>query len=206
MPDGVQAVTAWLQECGQLFDSRVEELNELDRLIGDGDHGTNMRRGFEQAGALSMDAQRSAGEALRQVGMALVSTVGGASGPLFGSFFLRVGASWPSPRTTNGLASALEAGLGGVVARGRAERGDKTMVDALAPAVESLKASARAGEDLSVALAKAAISAEAGMEETRGMVARRGRAHLKADVSVGVLDPGAVSMALILRTAANHIA
>lgn len=208
MADGVRAVTNWLQECAEEFDARVEELDALDRLLGDGDHGTNMSRGLAAARSLDLDGSQQiqrASEALRQVGMALVSTVGGASGPLFGTFFLRVGTNFPSPVGTAGVAAAMEAGLAGVVARGRAERGDKTMIDALAPAVDSLLASAHAGEPLGEALVKAADAAEVGRDATRAMVAKRGRAKLKATESVGVIDPGAVSMALILRTAVKHV-
>lgn len=205
MPDGVTAVTEWLRECAREFDRRLEELNELDRRLGDGDHGTNMRRGFAAAESLDMSESSRAYEALRQVGMALVSNVGGASGPLFGTFLLRAGANWPSPLSTHGIAVAVREGLNGVKARGKAEPGDKTMVDALTPAAESLDASARAGEPLGEALSKAADAADAGRDATAGMVAQRGRAHLRAAESVGVIDPGAVSMSIILRTAAQHI-
>ena len=92
MESSVAAVSAWLRACSQEFDRRVEELNELDRILGDGDHGTNMQRGFAAAGALDFGAQATAADALRQVGMALVKVVGGASGPLFGTFLLRTGA------------------------------------------------------------------------------------------------------------------
>ena len=205
MANGVTAVLEWLRECAREFDERLDELNDLDRVLGDGDHGTNMRRGFAAAESLQLSENARAFEALRQVGMALVSNVGGASGPLFGTFLLRAGANWPSPPSTAGVAIAVRQGLNGVVARGKADAGDKTMVDALIPAAESLEASARNGEDLPTALAKAADAAEAGRDATAGMVAKRGRAHLRADESVGVLDPGAVSMSIILRTAAQHI-
>ena len=205
MTEGVAAVGEWLRECAREFDERLEELNELDRVLGDGDHGTNMRRGFAAAESLDLTEASRAFEALRQVGMALVSNVGGASGPLFGTFLLRAGANWPPTPTTAGIAVAVREGLRGVVARGRAEPGDKTMVDALTPATESLEASARENEPLGEALEKAADAAERGRDATAGMVAQRGRAHLRAAESVGVIDPGAVSMSIILRTAAQHI-
>lgn len=205
MPDGVTAVTEWLRECADVFDARVEELDELDRALGDGDHGTNMSRGFAAARTLDLSATSTAADALRHVGMALVGNVGGASGPLFGTFFLRVGAHWPRPVDAIGVASAMDAGLSGVIARGRAERGDKTMVDALAPAVDALFEAARAHEPLSEALTRAAAAADAGRDQTMAMVAKRGRAALHADTSTGVLDPGAVSMALILSTAVKHV-
>ena len=103
MESSVAAVSAWLRACSQEFDRRVEELNELDRILGDGDHGTNMQRGFAAAGALDFGAQATAADALRQVGMALVKVVGGASGPLFGTFLLRTGATWPTPDRSIGV-------------------------------------------------------------------------------------------------------
>ena len=206
MTDGVIAVAAWLRECAHEFDTRLEELNALDQILGDGDHGTNMRRGFAAAESLTLSDNDRAYEALRQIGMALVSNVGGASGPLFGTFLLRVGASWPAPATTLGVARAVRAGLDGVVARGKAQVGDKTMVDAIAPAADALDESVRNGDDLRTALVRAADAAEEGRDATSAMVAQRGRAHLRANESVGVLDPGAVSMAIIMRTATKHIA
>lgn len=205
MGGAVNAVADWLRECAHEFVLHADELDELDRLLGDGDHGTNMRRGTEAAGTIDLSETLTAADALRKVGMTLVSTVGGASGPLFGTFFLRSGACWPTQVTTAGVARAVRAGLDGVVVRGRAEVGDKTMVDALAPAVRSLEASAAAGAEPAQALAEAAAAAEAGRDATRDMVARRGRAALRADSSVGVIDPGAVSVAIILSTAARHI-
>ncbi|MDO5676063.1 MAG: dihydroxyacetone kinase subunit DhaL [Propionibacteriaceae bacterium] len=198
-------VAEWLLECSREFAARVDELDELDQILGDGDHGTNMCRGFAAAETLELGPTMHASDALRHVGMALVQNVGGASGPLFGTFFLRVGANWDPSLSTAGLARAVREGVSGVQARGKAEAGDKTMVDALLAAAESLEASAAAGEEPAVALEKSAEGAEAGRDATVEMVAKRGRAALKADVSVGVVDPGAVSMALILRTAVRHI-
>ena len=205
MPDGVKVVAQWLLDCSREFAARTDELDEPDKELGDGDHGTNMRRGFAAAETLDLDQNTRAADALRHVGMALVQNVGGASGPLFGTFFLRAGAAWDPSLTTAGIARAVRAGVDGVIARGKAQAGDKTMVDAVLPAAESLEASAAVGEDMASALARAADAAEAGRDATVDMVARRGRAALKADRSVGIIDPGAVSMALILRTAVRHI-
>ena len=205
MGAGLKMVAGWLLECVREFAARADELDELDRALGDGDHGTNMRRGFAAAETLDLDDLASSADAMRHVGMALVQNVGGASGPLFGTFFLRVGASWDRSLSTAGIARAVRHGVDGVQARGKAKAGDKTMVDALLAAADSLEASASAGDELSVALDKAASAAEAGRDATVEMVARRGRAALKADESVGVVDPGAVSVALILRTAVHHI-
>ncbi|SHI77897.1 dihydroxyacetone kinase, C-terminal domain [Tessaracoccus bendigoensis DSM 12906] len=205
MTDGVAAVTRWLRACADEFDARREELDALDRLLGDGDHGTNMCRGFIAAQTLDLSELVTGAEALRQVGMALVSNVGGASGPLFGTYLLRIGAVWPLHPTTRAVAMATRQGLDGVMARGKASVGDKTMVDAIAPAADSLDLSARDGEDLAVALEKAADAAEAGALATVGMAARRGRAHLLAGESVGVIDPGAVSVGIIARIAAQSL-
>ncbi len=202
---GVNLVRAWLNDCASEFAARAEELNDLDWALGDGDHGTNMLRGFTTANTLDMGDEPTAAEALRQVGMALVSNVGGASGPLFGTFFLRTGAAWPSRLTITGVEAALRDGVAAVMARGKAQPGDKTMIDALLPAADSLADSAAAALPLRRALERGADAAEEGRDATAAMVARRGRAALKADISVGIVDPGAVSMALILRTAIKHV-
>lgn len=199
------AVQEWLRDAAQVFMDKAGELNDLDRAIGDGDHGANMSRGLETALTIDMQADRSPNESLRRVGMALVSSVGGASGPLFGTFFLKVGQSWQSPPTTSSVAAAVRAGLDGVMARGKAVEGDKTMVDALAPAVASLEDSAASQVPLLEALRLGAEAAEHGAEATLDMVARRGRASYLGERSVGHLDPGAVSSALILASAARHI-
>ncbi len=199
------AVQEWLRDAAQVFADHVGELNELDRAIGDADHGTNMSRGLETALTIPIDPEMSPTEALKRVGMALVSTVGGASGPLFGTFFLRVGQNWHTPSTTEGIAVAVRAGLEGVMSRGKAVEGDKTMVDALAPAVASLDDSARKQLPLREALELGARAAEAGAQATRPMLAMRGRASYLGERSIGHLDPGAVSCALILASAARHI-
>lgn len=205
MPGAVGAVSEWLRECAREFAARADELDELDRILGDADHGTNMRRGTESALTINLTDATTAAEALRLVGMTLVSTVGGASGPLFGTFFLRAGSSWPVTITPAGVSRALRAGLNGVVTRGHARVGDKTMVDALAPAADAFDDVVASGGDLAEALRRAAEAAEAGRDATVDMVAKRGRAALLAERSVGVVDPGAVSMALILSTAAKHV-
>lgn len=199
------AVQEWLRDAAQVFKEHVAELNELDRAIGDGDHGTNMARGLETALTIPIDAHMAPNDSLKRVGMALVSTVGGASGPLFGTFFLRVGQRWKTPSSTAGIAFALKAGLDGVMLRGKAVEGDKTMVDALAPAVASLEDSLNKGLALDESLRLGAAAAHEGARATLNMVARRGRASYLGEKSVGHLDPGAISMALILDSAARHI-
>ncbi len=199
------AVQEWLRDAAQIFADRAGELNELDRAIGDGDHGTNMSRGLETALTIPIDSQRSPKDSLKQVGMALVSSVGGASGPLFGTFFLRVGQNWQTPSTTAGIARAVRAGLDGVMSRGKAVEGDKTMVDALAPAAASLEDSAAKNLPLDEALRLGATAASQGAQATLNMVAQRGRASYLGERTIGHLDPGAVSSALILDSAARHI-
>lgn len=199
------AVQEWLRDAAQIFTDRCGELNELDRAIGDGDHGTNMSRGLETALTIPIDSQMSPKDSLKRVGMALVSSVGGASGPLFGTFFLRVGQNWQTPSTTAGIARAVRAGLDGVMSRGKAVEGDKTMVDALAPAAASLEDSAAKNLPLDEALRLGATAANQGAQATLNMVAQRGRASYLGERTVGHLDPGAVSSALILDSAARHI-
>ncbi|WGT47821.1 dihydroxyacetone kinase subunit DhaL [Tessaracoccus lacteus] len=201
----VAAVSEWLDECTHVFEGRVDELNELDGILGDGDHGTNMYRGFAAARRLDLSECPNANDAMRQVGMSLVGTVGGASGPLFGTLLLRVGATWPDHLTLAGVAASLRQGTNGVMARGKAVRGDKTMVDVLLPALDSLEADARRGADLESAILDAVDAADEARDATAAMVAHRGRSALKSESSVGVVDPGAVSTALILRTGATRI-
>lgn len=199
------AVHEWLRDAAHVMADHAAELNALDRAIGDGDHGSNMSRGLANALTIPANPDASPQKALKQVGMALVSTVGGASGPLFGTFFLRVGQNWELPSTTAGIARAVRAGLDAVMARGKAVAGDKTMVDALAPALASLEDSAGKDLPLADALALSAQAAADGAEATTSMMARRGRASYLGERSVGHLDPGAVSTSLILSSAARHI-
>ncbi len=203
MWSGPEAVAAWLTTAAAEFEAKIDELDDLDAAIGDGDHGTNMARGLATAAAISPMPEATAGQYLRQVGMALVSSVGGASGPLYGTFFLRVAQFWQSPYTVQDIARALRAGADGIAARGRAKPGDKTMLDALLPAVETLQAAV--GDDQDSALRQAVAAARAGAEATTGMLARRGRAAHFKERSLGHLDPGAKSMEMILDSAANHL-
>jgi len=153
--------------------------------------------------ALDETSPATAGALLTKVGMTLVSTVGGASGPLFGTFFLRMGTSLGDVDTTSPLdfAAALRAGLGGVVARGKAEPGDKTMYDALAPAVDALEAALAEQASLSAGLKVARDAAQAGRDATTPMLARKGRASYLGERSVGHQDPGATTVALLLEAA-----
>ncbi len=206
MTNPIDAVTSWLEDCRQVFTEHATELNEIDRAIGDGDHGSNMERGFAAACDLDFERSLNTAEALRRVGMAMVASVGGASGPLFGTLFLRIGQYWETPLTVHSFARALRAGTEGVQARGKASPGDATMVDALHPAALKLEqAAARGAVDLQQALLEGAAAARAGAESTRPMVARRGRAAHFGEKAVGHVDPGALSVALISESAAKFL-
>ena len=206
MLDSPDALSTWLKSTAAEFEARIDELDGLDAAIGDGDHGTNMARGMATASTIVPSPGTTTRQYLNQVGMALVSSVGGASGPLFGTFFLRVGQLWQSPHSVSSIWQALKAGRDGIASRGRAKVGDKTMLDALCPAVDVLEhAAMERDEEPSASLARAATAARAGAEATRGMVARRGRAAHYGERSVGHIDPGAVSMAMILDSASRHL-
>jgi dihydroxyacetone kinase-like protein len=203
------ALTAWIRAFGDLVSENRDHLTALDSAIGDADHGSNMDRGMTAAVAALEEADpATAGAVLTKVGMTLVSTVGGASGPLFGTFFLRMGTSLGDAQTVTPqqFSAALRAGLEGVVARGKAEPGDKTMYDALAPAVDALDAALAEPVDLPAALARALDAAVAGRDATIPMLARKGRASYLGERSVGHQDPGATTVALLLQAATESSA
>ena len=199
-------VLEWIKR----FTAEVAEnkgyLTKLDSAIGDGDHGTNMDRGMKKAlDKLDAVEGEDIGKALKTVGMTLVSTVGGAGGPLYGTLFMQMGGATAGRRelTLQEWTAALEAGVKGVQARGKAEPGDKTMVDALLPAVESLKEGS--DDRVSEALQASANAAEEGMKATVDMVARKGRASYLGERSAGHQDPGATSSHLLLKVAADTL-
>jgi dihydroxyacetone kinase-like protein len=197
----------WVRRFADLVAENREYLTELDAAIGDADHGANMDRGMKAA-VVALDETRPAtpGALLSKVGITLVSTVGGASGPLFGTLFMRMGASLGADAASaspDEVAAALQAGLGGVVDRGKAGPGDKTMYDALAPAVEALQAALAEQASLSTGLKAARDAAAAGRDATTPMLARKGRASYLGERSVGHLDPGAATVALLLDAAAD---
>jgi phosphoenolpyruvate---glycerone phosphotransferase subunit DhaL len=200
---------AWLELLATTMSEQAGELTRLDAAIGDADHGTNMDRGFKavRQKALSQDAADPA-SLFKQTGMALIGSVGGAGGPLYGTLFLRMAQSAAGKEglTVEDLRDLLRAGLEGVVQRGKAAPGDKTMVDALTPAVEALAAAIGAGRDGAEALGEAATAAERGAEATIPMVARKGRASYLGERSAGHKDPGATSSALLVRTLAESVA
>jgi dihydroxyacetone kinase-like protein len=197
----------WLTLSAQAMADHRVELIELDRAIGDSDHGENMDRGFKAVmDKLAEAPPATPGAALKLTAMALMSKVGGAAGPLYGTAFLRASTSLGDAPDIDpaALAAALEAARDGVVARGKAEPGDKTMVDAWTPAVEAAAAAAAAGDgDVLKVLLAAAEAAEAGAVATDPLIARKGRASYLGERSAGHRDPGAVSTALILRAAAG---
>jgi dihydroxyacetone kinase-like protein len=198
------AVLTWIRRFGAEIEEHRAELVRLDTAIGDGDHGTNMDRGMRKALAnLETLEGDDIGGALKSVGMALVSSVGGAAGPLYGTLFLQMGAATTGADSLDvaGLADALAAGVKGVQARGKAEPGDKTMVDALQPAVAALREAAEGDTSIPEAVGRAVAAAEEGMKSTIPMEARKGRASYLGPRSVGHQDPGATSSYLLLRSA-----
>jgi dihydroxyacetone kinase-like protein len=203
----VGALEAWVREFARSIAEHKDELTALDSAIGDADHGANMDRGMSAAvAALEASPPADPGALLKQVGMTLVSKVGGASGPLYGTFFLRMaGALGPDPADGETFARALRAGLDGVIARGKAEPGDKTMLDALVPACDALDAALAAGEPFGAALTAAAAAAGAGRDATVPLVARKGRASYLGERSAGHQDPGATSTALLLDAAVTAL-
>jgi len=198
------AVRAWLVAFAQEVADHRELLTQLDSAIGDADHGANLDRGLTAVvAALDGIDRATPGELLKTTGMTLVSTVGGASGPLYGTLFLRMSGSAGDEDSLDPsqFAAALRAGLEGVVARGRAQAGDKTMYDALAPACDALDEAIAEGLGLDDALGRAADAAEVGRDATIPMLARKGRASYLGERSVGHQDPGATSTALLVTTA-----
>ena len=197
-------VVDWIRRFGAAVSEHRAELVRLDTAIGDGDHGTNLERGMRKA-LEKLDAQGGddIGATLKAIGMALVSSVGGAAGPLYGTLFLQMGSATAGRSEVDlaGWTQALEAGLAGVQSRGKAQPGDKTMIDALAPAVQALRDAA--GQDEAEALRRSADAAREGMEGTIPLEARKGRASYLGERSVGHQDPGATSLHLLLRAAAE---
>jgi phosphoenolpyruvate---glycerone phosphotransferase subunit DhaL len=199
-------LTAWIREFARVIGENARYLTDLDAAIGDADHGINMDRGMTAVvAALDESAPGDMAALCKQVGMTLVKSVGGASGPLYGTFFLRMATALGTGDSVDaaGLAKALRAGVEGVVQRGRAEPGDKTMFDALAPAMDALDAVLASGSGLGAALQDAAVAAEKGRDATESMLARKGRASYLGQRSVGHLDPGATSAAMLIASAAT---
>ena len=202
-------MTDWLERFTALVTDNRGYLTELDSAIGDADHGSNMARGMGAVmEKIATVPTANFSELFTQVGMTLVSSVGGASGPLYGTFFLRFGSSAGAVTQLDGsgLGSALRAGLEGVIHRGKAVAGDKTMFDAIAPAVDEFDTLIADGTTLARAVDGARASAERGRDATEPLVARKGRASYLGDRSAGHLDPGATSAAMLFQALAEALA
>lgn len=195
-------IVQWLTNTAAVLAENKQYLTELDAAIGDADHGTNMDRGFKKVmEKLPEAADKDIGDTLKACGMALISSVGGAAGPLYGTFFMRCGTAVASKEelSDEDLFQMLKGGVDGVVQRGRPELNDKTMYDALAPALEALETAISNGDDTVAALRKTVDAAEQGMKDTIPLQARKGRASYLGERSIGHQDPGATSSYLILR-------
>jgi dihydroxyacetone kinase-like protein len=203
----VDRLVAWLSAFRDAVHEHGAYLTELDSAIGDADHGANLIRGMDAVMAAVEPPPGNAGDLLKKVGMTLVTSVGGASGPLYGTFFLRAATAVGDASVLNGAAllTALRAGLEGIVARGKAEAGDKTMYDALAPAIGAFEEALASGAEPGVAARVAADAGAAGRDATEPMLALKGRASYLGERSVGHLDPGAASSALLLAALADTL-
>jgi dihydroxyacetone kinase-like protein len=196
-------VLTWLEKSAEVLAENKEYLTSLDSAIGDADHGINMDRGFKKImSQLPGVAESDIGNILKTTGMALISSVGGAAGPLYGTLFMRAGMALGGKQELNetDMVTLLQAAIDGVVQRGKANLGDKTMVDALSPALEAFKETVEVnGGDNLTALQNAVAAAEKGMKETIPMQAKKGRASYLGERSIGHQDPGATSSYLILK-------
>src|SRR5450432_971961 len=196
---------AWMQRFAEEMAEHRQELVRLDTAIGDGDHGTNMNRGMQKAlEKLQASEPADPGAVLKTVAMALISSVGGAAGPLYGTLLLQMGTALAGTPEVDlaEFTAAWRAGLTGVKARGKAELGDKTMIDSLTPAIDALGQAA----DLQAGLQSAVDAAEQGMNATTPLVARKGRASYLGDRSAGHQDPGATSTYYLFKSAAETLA
>ncbi|ACK73138.1 dihydroxyacetone kinase, L subunit [Gloeothece citriformis PCC 7424] len=193
----------WLETLVQVFNDHKDYLTELDAAIGDADHGINMSRGFQKVGEkLPTLPDQDLGNMFKTVSMTLISSVGGASGPLYGTFFLKASAiaAGKHQLTDEELGTLLQAGVEGVIQRGKANLGDKTMVDVLTPAVEVYQKAIAQGDTIKEALVKTVATAEQAMKNTIPLMAKKGRASYLGQRSIGHQDPGATSCYLILKT------
>jgi len=202
-------LAAALKQVAAVVEANKDFLTELDNAIGDGDHGHNLAKGFAAATEKALNnPDPECSKVFTQVGMALISTVGGASGPLYGTAFMRMGsavAGKPGISLAD-LPAMLDAAIGGIQQRGKAEKGEKTMLDALMPARDALVAAVAAGDGPVDALSKAVAAAEAGVEFTKTIRATKGRASYLGDRSIGHQDPGATSSMLMLAAIRDYLA
>ncbi|EDM44861.1 Dihydroxyacetone kinase [unidentified eubacterium SCB49] len=199
----------WLEKTAQYMQENKELLTQLDSAIGDADHGFNMERGFNKVlGKIDeLKQSQDISSLFKNTGMTLISSIGGASGPLYGTFFLQAGLVLKDKTelTLEDLKSSIESGLKGIKSRGRASLGEKTMVDVLEPAVNSISASINSNASMEQALTHMVNEAEKGMKSTVNMIARKGRASYLGERSVGHQDPGATSSYFILKALKESI-
>ena len=196
-------ILQWLQLFATKISENKDYLTELDAAIGDADHGINMDRGWKKVSSqLPTLADKDISSIFKTVSMTLISSIGGASGPLYGTWFLRASTAVAGKQelTAQDILGLLQAGLEGVLQRGKAQLGDKTMVDALSPAVEKFGEAVGGGKNIPEALKEAVAAAEQGMKATTPMLARKGRASYLGERSVGHQDPGATSAYLMLQS------
>ncbi len=197
---------AWIEALQRVYADNKEYLTKLDSAIGDADHGINMNRGFTAVKAeLEKTDPQDINAVLKVVAMALIRTVGGAAGPLYGTFFMRASAACAGKTELEpaDVVALFEAGLDGVVQRGKAQLNDKTMVDALTPALEAMKQASANGDGLAAILQRGAAAAEDGMKKTIPLLAKKGRASYLGERSIGHQDPGATSSYLMIQTAVD---
>jgi len=198
-----EQIIQWIQAIALVLEQNKDYLTELDAAIGDADHGINMNRGFQKViSQLPSVADKDIGSILKTVSMTLISSVGGASGPLYGTMFLRASTAvaGKSELTDEDMVALLQAAVDGIIQRGKANLGDKTMLDALSPASEAFKQAVANNASTQEALQQAVAAAEEGMKNTIPLVAKKGRASYLGDRSANHQDPGATSAYLILKT------
>ena len=198
----------WIKDFAGVIAENKEYLTGLDSAIGDADHGINMNRGFQAVLAkLPAFENQDIGSIAKNIGMVLISTVGGASGPLYGTLFMQIGKETAGKLelTLNDWTAALDSAVNGVMMRGKASLGDKTMLDSLIPALNTLKDCSANGTSLADALSASEKAAEQGMLSTTPLVAKKGRASYLGERSVGTQDPGATSSYFLLKTAARAL-
>ena len=196
-------IVSWMEKTAGVMAENKAFLTELDAAIGDADHGINMDRGFSKVvEKLPSVSDKDIGTLLKTVGMTLMSSVGGASGPLYGTFFMKAGMGLMKKEELDagGLSTLMEEGVAGILQRGRANLGDKTMYDVWAPVLEGVKAGAASGKSVVELVEESVVTAEKAVEETKPLQAKKGRASYLGERSIGHQDPGATSSALVLKT------
>lgn len=201
-------IVRWLETSAAVLHENKEYLTQLDSPIGDADHGINMDRGFKKVlEKLPGVSDKDIGNILKTTGMTLISSVGGAAGPLYGTFFMRGGMAVDAKEELNGddLIAMLQGGVDGVIQRGRANPGDKTMVDTWLPALAAYRAAYEGDKDALAALRDAVAAAEQGMKDTIPLQAKKGRASYLGERSIGHQDPGATSSYLLLKALLDSV-